>query len=197
MSDNTTNTTVLFPREEAVEYNGHVHCNPYKSTRGCIVCDRHDNLHCARGRHCEAAHGDSGANIGEWIGENRYTGHPTNESAYCFEFPTLPGVLFCEDCVSVIDDPSTEPGTPVLSGSVDDVHWDVFVDNEQRDRFDVFVSTADPTGGISWEREVGSYCTLGAAVTYARTEAARLVADSLDGEWAAGLHEPIRIRGAR
>lgn len=171
--------------ETAVEYGGHDRCNPMKSTPGCIVCDNHDNLHCARGVHCEH---DGAANIGEWIGADYHTGHPKNESAYTFEFPTLPGVLFCEDCVGVIDDPATEPGTIVLTGEVSGIYWTVFADNTNRRRFDVAVSAADRTGGLSFEREVGSFSTLGAAVGYGRTEAERIILDEIDSEWAAGLH---------
>lgn len=167
-------------RETAVEYTGHLHCNPYKSSPGCVVCDNHDSLHCARGRHCAAASGNSGTNIGEWIGENPDTGHPSHASAYTFEYPTLPGVLFCEDCVVDIDSDEAGTGDPIIEGAVSELNWSVHRADDGG--FYGYLTVADRTHGIAWEEELDEVDTLGVAVVFARTEAERRIADAAAAE---------------
>ena len=158
-------------KETAYEYIGHVHCNPFRSTPGCVVCDNHDNLHCARGDNCTHT---NRANIGEWIGEDRETGHPRNESAYAFEYPTMPGVLFCEDCVCEIDSDEYS-GEPILTGVVEEIHWSVHRASDGVGFYGYLV-TYDRTHGIAWENELAAVDTLGYAVVFTRTEAERLIA---------------------
>jgi hypothetical protein len=178
--------------EEAREYDGHRDCDPRSApTKGCIVCDEVDNLSCARGVHCAAArpHG-LGAPIGYYLDVHPETGYDVGRESDAWEYPTLPGVLFCEDCVSDIDSGGGFIDDPVLSGTVSQFHWAVNVDNSERDRFYASVVTVDATHAISWEREVGSFATLGAAVVHARSEAERLDVIELDAEWASGIHWP-------
>lgn len=171
------------PIERAVEYPLHDRCTPLRSVSGCIVCDQHDNLHCARGRHCVVR---GGASIGEWIGHDSETGHPRHASAQAFEFPTLPGVLFCEDCIDDIESGFKGLGDPIIEGDVAEIGWSV---HSGYDGFFGYLATADRTGGILWDRELDSHDWLGVAVVFARTEAERLVAIEAAGE-AAGRSRP-------
>lgn len=166
IADELSLTDDLRRAETAVEYSGHDHCTPLKSQPGCIICDNHDSLHCARGRHCVA----NGAHIGEWIGSTD-NGNPTHASAPAFEYPSLPGVLFCEDCVDDIQNDAS--GDPILDGDVSGLGWSVHFCNEG---FYGFLATFDPSGGASWERELDTHDSLGVAVVFARTEAERLIA---------------------
>lgn len=174
--------------ETAREYAGHRNCNPLNGgIAGCIICrEGPDELSCVRGRHCSARGlAGRGAAIGFWFGYDPETTCDIPRETQAWEYPSLPGVLFCEDCVSDIDD--GEAGQIVLVGKVDDIHWDVVVLDEG---FGWCLSTVDRTGGTSWELEGDrELASVGAAVTFARTEAERLSILELDDEIRSGLHQ--------
>lgn len=195
-----TETTPTFDRdrtEVAVEYPTHESGRYEACDPTCVICREPDMLSCARGRNCAGARrtfgGVRGAPLGIWLDMDPETTVDIPRFTIAMSYPTMPHTLFCEDCVNEIDH-DRDPTDAVLTGEVGGTFWDVHVDNtvDNGKRFFSTISTADRTGGTSWERELGSFATLAAAAGTARCHAELHSLDELDGEWHAGLHRPER-----
>jgi len=156
-------------------------CSPYRNEQGCRVCERFDELRCASGEHCAGQCVSGSINgvtqydaalIGVFLGTDSEGVYDVGRSAYVFEFPTLPGVFFCEDCAVDIESGDIEDDPIVLTGWRDDIMWTVQV---QDGEFHASLATFDRTGGMAWERELPAHRTIGEAVVYAKTEIDRMV----------------------
>jgi hypothetical protein len=119
---------------------------------------------CARGVHCVAPQYGGAHIVGMLLHED--DDNPARSGLYwntCFYLETVPHVLFCEDCLTVIED--EEEGETILEGNDGEVHW--FIDLMGRsytDPFGPWVATFDATHGISWEKELGTCGTFSEAV---------------------------------
>lgn len=164
-------------------------CHPYRDGEGCRVCEKFDELRCASGEHCagQVVIGTSKAGIvkygatpiGEFLGTDSEGVYDVSRSAPVFEFPTLPGVFFCEDCAVDIESGDIEDDPVVLTGWIDDLQWGVQV---QEGLFHPWFAAFDRTGGMSWERELPAKSTIGEAVVYVKTEIDRLVVGEVAAE---------------
>lgn len=143
-------------------------CSPYRSTAGCAVCEKFDELRCSRGRHClSATHvawrdgkpigPEEGRVIGVWLEEDYYTGRASSGSSCVFSFPSAPDLMFCEDCVCEIEQGDAEV---VIDGEVDGVYWCIETSGGE---FHARLATHDRTGGVSWEEHCGQFDRLGVA----------------------------------
>lgn len=146
----------LLTGERSVE----VTCDCRYYDDGCAVCEKFDELTCSRGRRC-CSISDDGAVIGQYLDEDPETGYDVGRSTLVFAFPSS-AAMFCEDCIVEIENTPDDDREEwiVLEGRSHEVHWYVEV---QQGEFYAWMATFDRTGGMSYERVLGSRPTLGAA----------------------------------
>lgn len=67
----------------------------------CLICRGFDELHCSRGTECVDG---KGVIIGDFLECDEETGRDRSCSVYLFQFASLPGKFFCEDCACEMED---------------------------------------------------------------------------------------------